>query len=362
MDTRDSRAPTIIDVARRAGVSPMTVSRVINGKQAVRPATREAVQVAIDALGFAPSAVARALAGGEEIRICLLFSNPSTSFLSELLMGSLEQASHHNVMLAVEKLAEPLSVEAVLAHLKQSRINGIILPPPLCDSPAMLEALRAAGIRAVTLAASHRPEHFSSINMDDRLAAREMTRHLVALGHQRIGFIKGNPAYNSGQRRFEGYVAALADAGLPLEEELVAQGLFNYRSGLDAAEQLLDLPEPPTAIFACNDDMAAAAVAIAHGRGLDVPGDLTVCGFDDTPLATTIWPELTTVHQPISDMARAAVDLLVRDLREQRGEGPDELSHQLLDFKLVRRQSDAAPRRRPRGRPSQRGGELAFRP
>jgi LacI family transcriptional regulator len=348
MDHKDSRAPTIIDVAKQAGVSPMTVSRVINGKQAVREATRDKVQAAIDALGYAPSA-ARALAGGEEIRICLLFSNPSTSFLSELLMGSLEQASHHNVMLAVEKLTEPLSVEAVLAHLKHARINGIILPPPLCD-PEMLAALRDAGIRAVTLAASHRPDHFSSINMDDRLAAREMTRHLVALGHRRIGFIKGNPAYNSGQRRFEGYLAALTDAGLPQDETLIAQGLFNYRSGLDAAEHLLDLAEPPTAIFACNDDMAAAAVAIAHGRGLDVPGDLTVCGFDDTPLATTIWPELTTIHQPISDMARSAVDLLVRDLREQRGEAEEEPSHVVLDYKLVRRQSDAAPRRRPRKR------------
>jgi LacI family transcriptional regulator len=186
--------------------------------------------------------------------------------------------------------------------------------------------------------------------MDDRLAAREMTRHLVALGHRRIGFIKGNPAYNSGQRRFEGYLAALTDAGLPQDETLIAQGLFNYRSGLDAAEHLLDLAEPPTAIFACNDDMAAAAVAIAHGRGLDVPGDLTVCGFDDTPLATTIWPELTTIHQPISDMARSAVDLLVRDLREQRGEAEEEPSHVVLDYKLVRRQSDAAPRRRPRKR------------
>jgi LacI family transcriptional regulator len=130
--------------------------------------------------------------------------------------------------------------------------------------------------------------------------------------------------------------------------DLVAQGLFNYRSGLDAAEHLLDLDEPPTAIFAGNDDMAAAAVAIAHGRGLDVPGDVTICGFDDTPLATTIWPELTTIHQPISDMARTAVDLLVQDLR-QRGE-VEEVPHVLLDTKLVRRQSDAAPRRRPRKR------------
>jgi LacI family transcriptional regulator len=354
METRESRrqrsAPTIIDVAKHAGVSAMTVSRTLNDEQSVRPATREKVRKAIAALNYAPSAAARALAGGEEMRICLLFSNPSTSFLSELLMGGLEQASRHNVLLAVEKLAENVSVEMIIDHLSAARINGIILPPPLCDSPAMLDALQAASIRAVTVAAGHPAAHLSAVNIDDRLAAQDMTRHLIALGHRRIGFVKGNPAHNSSDRRYAGYLAALAEAEIPLDPALVAQGLFNYRSGLDAAELLLDQAEPPTAIFACNDDMAAAAMAIAHGRGLDVPGDLTVCGFDDTPLATTIWPELTTVHQPISDMARTAVDLLVRELRHRRDAGDEAPAHVLLDYKLVRRQSDAAPRRRPRKR------------
>jgi len=198
------------------------------------------------------------------------------------------------------------------------------------------------------VAASHPPAHLSAVNIDDELAAQDMTRHLIALGHRRIGFIKGNPAYNSSQRRFNGYLAALAEADMALDPALVTQGLFNYRSGLDAAEQLLDQSQPPTAIFACNDDMAAAVVAIAHGRGIDIPGDLTVCGYDDTPLATTIWPELTTIHQPISDMARTAVDLLVRELRQRPGAPPEETAHVVLDYKLVRRQSDAAPRRRPR--------------
>lgn len=352
MESRESRrqrgAPTILDVAKHAGVSAMTVSRVFNDEQSVRPATRDKVRKAIAALNYAPSAAARALAGGDEMRLCLLFSNPSNSFLSELLMGSLEQASRHNALLAVEKLAEGMSVEMIIQHLQRGRINGIVLPPPLCDSPEMLDALKAASIRTVTVAASHPSPDLAAVNIDDSLAAQVMTRHLIALGHRRIGFVKGNPAHNSSERRYAGYLAALEEAGLPLVPDLVAQGLFNYRSGLDAAEHLLDLDEPPTAIFAGNDDMAAAAVAIAHGRGLDVPGDVTICGFDDTPLATTIWPELTTIHQPISDMARTAIDLLVQDLR-QRGE-VEEVPHVLLDTKLVRRQSDAAPRRRPRKR------------
>ncbi|MCG6120749.1 MAG: substrate-binding domain-containing protein, partial [Blastomonas sp.] len=122
-----------------------------------------------------------------------------------------------------------------------------------------------------------------------------------------------------------------------------------YRSGLDAAEQLLDQADPPTAIFAANDDMAAATVAIAHRKGLDVPGDLTVCGFDDTALATTIWPELTTIRQPVIEMSRTAVELLVRTIRGGKAEDAASL-HVLADYKLIRRQSDAAPRRRPTAR------------
>jgi LacI family transcriptional regulator len=169
------------------------------------------------------------------------------------------------------------------------------------------------------------------------------------LGHRRIGFIAGNPNLSASAQRLEGYRAALAAVGIEEDPALIVDGLFTYRSGLDAAEQLLDLPDPPTAIFSSNDDMAAATVAMAHRRGLDVPGDLTVCGFDDTTLATAIWPELTTIHQPIADMARAAVDLLVSSLRRQKtGEGA--AAQHVLDYTLIRRQSDAPPRRRPRVR------------
>ena len=346
---RSGSAPTISDVARMAGVSPMTVSRVINGETNVRPATREAVNTAISALNYAPNRAARSLAGAGQVRIGLLYSNPSAGFLSEFLLGSLDQASRSDVQIVVEKCELGDHELEVAQHLVDGGIDGIVLPPPLCEAPALLALLAAARIPTVSVATGLPAENQPAIRIDDREAAATMTRHIMDLGHRRIGFITGNPNLSASAQRLEGYRAALAAAGIAEDPALIVDGLFTYRSGLDAAEQLLDLPDPPSAIFSSNDDMAAATVAMAHRRGLDVPGDLTVCGFDDTTLATAIWPELTTIHQPIADMARAAVDLLVGSLRRQKaGEGAAE--QQVLDYTLIRRQSDAPPRRRPRAR------------
>ena len=340
---RQRHAPTINDVAQAAGVSPMTVSRVINGEPVVRPATREKVEAAIEALNYAPSAAARALAGGDGMRVALLYSNPSASYLSEFLMGSLDQASRSGVDLVVEKWDDEGTIALVIAQLQRSRINGVVLPPPLCDLGDLVEALANAGIPAVAVATGRPSPDMAAVSIDDRLAAYDMTRHLIALGHSRIGFIRGNPNQSASARRFEGYAAALGEAGMSVQDDLIAQGYFTYRSGLAAAARILALRDPPTAIFASNDDMAAATMAIAHRTGLDVPGDLTVCGFDDTPLATTIWPELTTIRQPVRDMSRAAMELLVRQLKGRRGVGsvPERL---VMDHALVRRQSDAPPR------------------
>ncbi|MCC2976744.1 LacI family DNA-binding transcriptional regulator [Sphingomonas sp. PL-96] len=346
---RAGSAPTISDVARRAGVSPMTVSRVINGEANVRPATRDTVNEAISALNYAPNRAARSLAGGGQVRIGLLYSNPSAGYLSEFLLGSLEQASRSDVQIVVEKCELGEHELEVAEHLVRGGIHGIILPPPLCEAPALLSLLRAARVPTVAVATSLPAENQLAVRIDDRTAAAVMTRHIMELGHRRIGFIKGNPNLSASAQRLEGYREALAEAGMDEDPALIADGLFTYRSGLDAAEQLLDLAEPPTAIFSSNDDMAAATVAMAHRRGLDVPGDLTVCGFDDTTLATAIWPELTTIHQPIADMARGAVDLLVSTIRQQKA-GSSAAAQQVLDYTLIRRQSDAPPRRRPRAR------------
>ncbi len=350
---RQRNAPKISDVAARAGVSPMTVSRVLNGEANVRPETRERVEEAIKALHYTPSLAARTLAGGEEIRIGLLHSNPSFNYLSQLLVGSLDQASRLNVQLIVEKCDDEAEEQSAVDHLIRARLDGIVLTPPLSESLPVLEAIHERNIPVVAVATGRAPDWALSVSINDHAAAYEMTRHLASLGHRRIGFIKGNPRQTASEERLQGYKDALKDAGLPAAPELIAQGLFTYRSGLDAAEQLLELADPPSAIFASNDDMAAATVAIAHRRGLDVPSDLTVCGFDDTALATTIWPELTTIRQPVFEMSRTAVDLLVKEIRARKSQ--DEAArkpHVQADFELIRRQSDAAPRRRPSSRGS----------
>ena len=325
----------------------MTVSRVINGESNVRPATREAVNEAINALRYAPNPAARSLAGASNTRIGLLYSNPSASFLSELLIGSLDQASRLDVQVVIERCETDEHELAAVRHLISGGIQGVILPPPLCEAQPVLDLLAEAGVPAVMVATACPADDALAIRIDDREAALTMVRHIVSLDHRRIGFISGAATLSASRRRQEGYAAALAEAGLPLDEDLIASGLYTYRSGLDAAEELLDRTDPPTAIFASNDDMAAATVAAAHRRGLDVPGDLTVCGFDDTTLATTVWPELTTIRQPIAAMAREAVDLLVSAVRRQNLPPIGE-RHRVVDFALIRRQSDAAPRRRPR--------------
>lgn len=344
---RQRNAPTISDVAARAGVSPMTVSRVINGEHSVRPETRERVQQAIADLNYAPSSAARALAGGEEIRIGLLHANPSFAYLSEFLVGSLDRASRSNVQLLIEKCDDEGQNLSAIAHLVRSRVDGIILPPPLSDAPGILEAIRQHDLPVVAVATGRAPHWALSVSVEDRLAAYDMTRHLIALGHERIGFITGHPNQTASAERLEGYREALKDMGVPVVPELVAPGFFTYRSGIEASARLMDLAVPPTAIFASNDDMAAAAVAVAHRRGLDVPGDLTVCGFDDTAMATNIWPELTTIRQPVFDMSCRAVELLVQEIR-RRNAGASSVPepHVIAPYELVRRQSDAPPRQR----------------
>jgi len=334
---------TIADVARRAGVAPMTVSRVINDPEAVAEDRRRRVLRAIEALHYSPNPAARALAGGKSVRLALFYDNPSTAYLSTFLLGSLEAAQRLHAQLTVIKCPSGGEKKAV-AELLGAGAQGVLLPPPLCDSTKLHTLIRSAGLLTVSVAGGARFAETPSFRIDDFAAAAAMTRHIVALGHRRIGFISGNPDQMASAERTRGYRSALAEAGIEIDEALLAQGLFTYRSGLIACESLLGLPDPPTAVFASNDDMAAASVSVAHRRHLDVPADLTVCGFDDTHLACSIWPELTTVRQPISDMARAATMLLIDLARGRRRSTIPEPHVAEFPFSLVRRESDGPPR------------------
>jgi LacI family transcriptional regulator len=348
---RSGRVITIHDVAQHAGVSPMTVSRVINGESNVREETRARVAASVAALRYLPNQAARSLASADATHIGILYANPSANYLSEFLLGSLEQSSLSGCQLVIEKCEGAESEVEAIRRLVKGGIDGVVLPPPLCDSEESLKAVREAGISAVLVASGKPAPDMSAISINNFEAARAMTRHLLELGHRRIGFINGHPNQTATGQRFHGYVEAMTEAGLSVDADQVAQGYFTYRSGLEAAEKLLDSGRP-TAIFASNDDMAAATMAVAHRRGLDVPSDLAVTGFDDTPLAATVWPALTTIHQPIAEMAREAVRLLVEQIRSRRGGSEPQVMHKMLKFTLVKRESSAplevlAPDKRP---------------
>jgi LacI family transcriptional regulator len=335
--------PTIADVAAFAGVAPMTVSRVVNSGSHVHPETREAVLAAIARLKYSPNVAARTLAGARQVRVRMLYSYLSAAFLSELLVGSLEQASLSQVQLVMEQCDPDKGEKEAVRELLQTGVDGVILPPPLFESKQILAAIIDSGALAVAIASPTPRAGLLSVCIDDRAAAVAMTRHILSLGHTRIGFITGNPAQSASALRLRGYKIALAEANIPIDNSLVRQGQFTYRSGLKAAEQLLSMAKPPSAIFASNDDMAAATVAVAYRRHLEVPKELTVCGFDDTALSRSIWPELTTIRQPIADMSRTAMLLLLEHIkarREGRNEHPESA---VLDFSLVRRDSDGPP-------------------
>ncbi|MFT3996516.1 MAG: LacI family DNA-binding transcriptional regulator [Asticcacaulis sp.] len=340
---RGGNIVTIHDVAQYVGVSPMTVSRVINGEKNVREETRRKVNEAIEALNYSPNMAARSLASQDSSRIALIYSNPSMSFLSELLLGILNQSSQSGCQLIIESCDGPEGVADVLDKLKRLGVDGVVLPPPLSDSARVAKALKDMGLPFVGVATSRPSPDAPSVSIDDFKAAFAMTQRLIGLGHRRIGFIKGHPNSYYSQLRHEGYVAALSKAGLKPEDGLVGQGYFTYRSGFDAAETLLLRDDRPTALFASNDDMAAGAVASAHRLGLDVPKDVTIVGFDDTSMASSVWPELTTVRQPISDMASLGLKMLLDDIKARRSGQPQAPVHEIRDFAIIERQSSSAP-------------------
>jgi LacI family transcriptional regulator len=274
----------------------------------------------------------------------LIYSNPSAAYLSELLVGTLAEASAGNVQLIVEHWGENDTIDHLIGRLNAHRVEAVLLPAPLCEEPSLLDALQAEAIQ-IAQVATGKPSPFAhAVTIDDVGAAKTITAYLVSLGHRRIGFIRGNPAQFQSELRQAGYEQALREAGLAVDSALIEPGDFTYRSGLIAAENLLSLEQAPTAIFASNDDMAAAVVSAAHRRHLEVPGDLSICGFDDTMMATTVWPELTTIRQPIAEMARAATSLLARAVRSRIDGNPFEPHHQQLDYALVERGSSSVPR------------------
>ncbi len=327
---------TINEVAALAGVSTKTVSRVLNREPHVRPELRDRVMHAVRSLNYQPNMAARALAGSRAYLLGFCYDNPSPGYVSNLQVGAIAACREAGYHLLVEQIdgnsqGAAAQIEALLTAVK---MDGLILSPPVCDNGPLLSLLERRGTPFVRIAPAGQFNRGPYVSMDDRKAAYDMTRHLQALGHRRIAFVRGHADHSATPLRLEGFTDAMRDAGLTVSPDWMVSGAFSFRSGVGAAERLLNLPDRPTAIFASNDDMALGVMAVASRMGLGLPEDLSVAGFDDSPIAQVVWPQLTTIRQPVEAMARAATTLLVEGLAKS-----GEPRAQLLDFELVVRGS-----------------------
>ena len=325
------RKATIKDVAAACGVSIKTVSRVINNEPHVGDVTRAKVERAITQLKFRPNFAARSLAGRRSFQVALVCDNPSPAYVYAMQQGIRDRCRFDGVQM----LAQPydrgsasLFTELDLL-LTTNKPDGVILTPPLSDNDEVLNMLRGRGLRFVRVSPGNAVAAEPVVAIDNVGAAREMTEHLIARGHRRIAHIKGQCDYAASGERLRGYEQALRSAEIAPDPALIVPGEYDFASGAAAAEELLTLADPPSAIFAGSDEMAAGVLVVAHRRGLAIPGDIAVAGFGDDMLAGYVWPSLTTMRQPVRDLAWEAADLLL-------GEG---IEHRVLAHTLIIRDS-----------------------
>lgn len=330
--------PTINDVARIAGVSKKTVSRVINKSPLLNEDTRKKVENVIADLGYVPNPQARALALRRNFLIGLIHDNPNAQMVLGVQEGILETIRDTEFALVVRPVDRhsPALLDDIRHFIEQQRLFGVMLLPPISENDALAEMCQELGCTVVRMgsAALDKSEHLVASN--DRQAVADAVFWLSELGHHRIGFIAGPEGFRSARERELGFADGMARAGLAIDPAIMARGTYRFESGLAAGDQLLAADPPPTAIFSSNDEMAAGFLHRALGKGLKVPEDLSIIGFDNTATAAHIWPPLTTVQWPIKAMARAAASKLILP-----ADAASQPSIFLSD--LIRRASAAAP-------------------
>ncbi|UDF05470.1 LacI family DNA-binding transcriptional regulator [Asticcacaulis sp. AND118] len=333
---------TIVDLARMSGVSIKTVSRVLNKQTGVRPEKRAEIEKLIADTGFKPNPAARALSGSRSYLIGLIFERPVTHYYQhELQIGALDACRQAGYHLVIEGLADlrHLPRDQMKAQLATSRFDGVVLAPPVCDDAFMLDLFDELEVPVVRISPVQHFERSPYVFIDDEAAGYDLTRWLIELGHRRIAFIENLRGRGSNEARKAGYRQALADAGLESHPEWIVRGDVRVNNGFDEAETLLSRPDRPTAIFAAADYIAFGAMAAAAKLKLSVPEDLSIVGFDDAPGTLSVWPPLSTVHQPMKGLAEEATRMLL-----ERINGRDVPAAHQLDYFIAKRQSAAAPK------------------
>jgi LacI family transcriptional regulator len=338
----ERRKATINDVAARANVSKKTVSRVINESPLVRSSTRERVQDAIRELGFSPDPQARALALGRSFLIALVYDNPNPQYVVNMQHGILDaiDATGFQLVLRPCDRSAPNYLERVSEFITQHKPFGLVLPPSVSEDEPLAALLRQLGCDYVRIASLPLDTPNRMVRTCDAEGASQAARHLAALGHKRIAHIHGPKSFLSAHERQAGFETGLRDFGLVMEPSLVVEGSYTYESGQRAAERLLYSGKRPTAIFAGNDEMAMGVYLAARRANLKIPEDISIVGFDDTPVAARMWPPMTTIRLPIREMGQRAARLLLSSADLEDAGASTEIT---FSPEIVVRESTAPP-------------------
>jgi len=333
-----NKTPTINDVARAAGVSKKTVSRVINRSALLKQDTRKKVEAVIAELGYVPNPQARALALRRNFLLGLLHDNPNAQTVLNFQEGVLDAIRDTEFALVVRPVDRhsPHMLDDIRRFLEQQRLYGVLILPPISEDDELAALCREMGCGYVRMGSAQLDDEEHVVASNDREMVESAVDYLVDAGHRKIGIIKGPEGFRSAFERYEGFMAAMKRHGLDVPAEAVEQGTYRFDSGMVGAGKLLDRAGRPTAVFCSNDEMAAGAIHAARQRNIDVPTELSIIGFDDSPIASHIWPPMTTVGWPIRQMGKSAALKLV---------APADEDAQDWNFpaRLVRRQSVAPP-------------------
>jgi len=304
---------TIKDVSKDANVSIKTVSRVINNEVNVSEDTKHKVLQSITKLGFKPNKNAQSLRSKRSYMIALLYDNPNKHYLADIQSGILQvckETGYNLVLQECDYQNKNLGTE-IIEFIRDFQIDGLILTPPLSDMDDLLASLDNAKVQYSIIAPSDKRTSSSYVSSNDYDATYAMTNKIISKGHTDIGFIKGHHKHSASSLRYKGFSDALVEMNIPVKSEWVKEGDFSFDSGFNAGLEILESLLCPSVIFASNDYMAAGVMKAAQMKGIKIPSELCIIGFDDSPIAEQLWPSLSTVRQPVKEMACHAAKILL---------------------------------------------------
>ena len=316
---------TINDVAKMAGVSIKTVSRVINNEPSVRQLTRDKVHLAVTELNYQPNLAARNLAGTNSFSIAYIYDNPNAYYVIDTQEGILSACKKQGFELLIHPCCSQKEniTEEIVSMVKQARIAGLILTPPFSEMPDFVKRMLELKVKVVRIMSGDvAPDELTPcIMINDRDAAQTITQHLIDLGHEKIGFLAGDEGHMSTIERYKGYRRALKTNNIDFDKELVVEGKYSFESGVQGAKKLMSSNEKshhPSAIFSCNDEIAAGALFAARLMNTAIPEELSIVGFENSPFSRQTWPKMTTADQPNKEIAENAANLLINQIRKQQ--------------------------------------------